>query len=111
MGIPKTIDNDLFGTDHCPGFSSAAKYIATSCMEIYQDARVYDTGMVCVVEIMGRHAGWLTAASALATAQGAGPDLIYLPERDFDMNKFALLLSLRDFEDLFFGQIDIYSTS
>ena len=87
--IPKTIDNDLFGTDHCPGFSSAAKYIATSCMEIYQDARVYDTGMVCVVEIMGRHAGWLTAASALATAQGAGPDLIYLPERDFDMNKFV----------------------
>ena len=88
MGIPKTIDNDLFGTDHCPGFSSAAKYIATSCMEIYQDARVYDTGMICVVEIMGRHAGWLTAASALATAQGAGPDLIYLPERDFDMDKF-----------------------
>ncbi len=88
MGIPKTIDNDLFGTDHCPGFASAAKYIATSCMEIYQDARVYDTGMVCVVEIMGRHAGWLTAASALASAKGAGPDLIYLPERDFDMDKF-----------------------
>ncbi len=88
MGIPKTIDNDLFGTDHCPGFASAAKYIATSCMEIYQDARVYDTGMVCIVEIMGRHAGWLTAASALATAQGAGPDLIYLPETDFDMQKF-----------------------
>jgi 6-phosphofructokinase 1 len=88
MGIPKTIDNDLFGTDHCPGFASAAKYIATSCMEIYQDARVYDTGMVCIVEIMGRHAGWLTAAAGLATAQGAGPDLIYLPERDFDMKKF-----------------------
>ena len=88
MGIPKTIDNDLFGTDHCPGFASAAKYIATSCMEIYQDARVYDTGMVCVVEIMGRHAGWLTAAAGLATAQGAGPDLIYLPETDFDMDKF-----------------------
>ena len=88
MGIPKTIDNDLFGTDHCPGFASAAKYIATSCMEIYQDARVYDTGMVCIVEIMGRHAGWLTAAAGLATAQGAGPDLIYLPETDFDMDKF-----------------------
>lgn len=88
MGIPKTIDNDLFGTDHCPGFASAAKYIATSCMEIYQDARVYDTGMICIVEIMGRHAGWLTAASGLATAQGAGPDLIYLPETDFDMDKF-----------------------
>ena len=88
MGIPKTIDNDLFGTDHCPGFASAAKYIATSCMEIYQDARVYDTGMVCVVEIMGRHAGWLAGAAALATAYGAGPDLVYLPEVDFDMDKF-----------------------
>ena len=88
MGIPKTIDNDLFGTDHCPGYASASKYIATSCMEIYQDARVYDTGMVCIVEIMGRHAGWLTAAAGLATAQGAGPDLIYLPETDFDMDKF-----------------------
>ena len=88
MGVPKTIDNDLFGTDHCPGFSSAAKYIATSCMEVYQDARVYDKGMVCIIEVMGRHAGWLTAAAGLATAQGAGPDLIYLPEVDFDMDKF-----------------------
>ena len=88
MGVPKTIDNDLFGTDHCPGFSSAAKYIATSCMEVYHDARVYDTGMICVVEIMGRHAGWLTAASALANIDGTGPDLIYLPETDFDMDKF-----------------------
>ena len=88
MGIPKTIDNDLFGTDHCPGFASAAKYIATSCMEIYQDARVYDTGMVCIVEIMGRHAGWLAGAAGLATAMGAGPDLVYLPETDFDMNTF-----------------------
>ena len=88
MGVPKTIDNDLFGTDHCPGFSSAAKYIATSCMEVYHDARVYDTGMICVVEIMGRHAGWLTAAAGLATAMGAGPDLIYMPETDFDMDKF-----------------------
>ena len=88
MGVPKTIDNDLFGTDHCPGFASAAKYIATSCMEVYHDARVYDTGMICVVEIMGRHAGWLTAAAGLATAMGAGPDLIYMPETDFDMDKF-----------------------
>ena len=88
MGVPKTIDNDLFGTDHCPGFASAAKYIATSCMEVYHDARVYDTGMICIVEIMGRHAGWLTAASGLAAAMGAGPDLIYLPETDFDMDKF-----------------------
>jgi len=88
MGVPKTIDNDLFGTDHCPGYASAAKYIATSCMEVYHDARVYDTGMICIIEIMGRHAGWLTAAASLATAAGAGPDLIYLPETDFDMDKF-----------------------
>jgi len=90
MGVPKTIDNDLFGTDHCPGFASAAKYIATSCMEVYQDARVYDKGMVCIIEIMGRHAGWLAGAAALATAQGAGPDLVYLPEVDFDMDKFLV---------------------
>ncbi len=88
MGVPKTIDNDLFGTDHCPGFASAAKYIATSCMEISKDAKVYDNGMITIVEIMGRHAGWLTASAALAAEFGAGPDLIYLPERDFDMDKF-----------------------
>ncbi len=88
MGVPKTIDNDLWGTDHCPGYGSAAKYVATTCMEIYHDARVYDTGMLCVIEIMGRHAGWLTAAAAIATSLGQGPDLIYLPERDFDMDKF-----------------------
>ena len=88
MGVPKTIDNDLFGTDHCPGFASAAKYIATSCMEINKDARVYDNGMITVVEIMGRHAGWLAASAALATVYGSGPDLIYLPESNFDMNSF-----------------------
>ncbi|MBQ6274672.1 MAG: 6-phosphofructokinase [Oscillospiraceae bacterium] len=88
MGVPKTIDNDLYGTDHCPGFGSAAKYIATSCMEINKDARVYDNGMVTIVEIMGRHAGWLAASAALATEFGSGPDLIYLPEVDFDMDKF-----------------------
>ena len=88
IGVPKTIDNDLFGTDHCPGFGSAAKYIATTFMEIYLDARVYDIGTVTIIECMGRHAGWLTAASALAQAKGMGPDLIYLPERDFDMDQF-----------------------
>ncbi len=88
MGVPKTIDNDLFGTDHCPGFASAAKYIATSCMEINKDARVYDSGMITIVEIMGRHAGWLAASAALATEFGSGPDLIYLPECDFDLDKF-----------------------
>ena len=88
MGIPKTIDNDLAGTDHCPGYASAAKYIATSIMEIYHDARVYDKGMITVVEIMGRNAGWLTAAASLANAKGCGPDLIYLPEVSFDMKAF-----------------------
>ena len=88
MGVPKTIDNDLYGTDHCPGFASAAKYIATSCMEINKDARVYDNGMITIVEIMGRHAGWLAASAALAAEFGSGPDLIYLPECDFDLDKF-----------------------
>ena len=88
MGIPKTIDNDLFGTDHCPGFASAAKYIATATMEVFQDSRVYDIGMITILEIMGRHAGWLTAASALAGVGGCAPDLIYLPEVPFDMERF-----------------------
>jgi 6-phosphofructokinase len=88
MGVPKTIDNDLWATDHCPGYGSAAKYIATSTMEVYHDARVYDTGTITILEVMGRNAGWLTAATALAAYKGAGPDLIYLPERDFDMEDF-----------------------
>ena len=88
MGVPKTIDNDLYGTDHCPGFGSAAKYIATSCMEITKDANVYDKGQITIVEIMGRHAGWLAASSALATAFGSGPDLVYLPEVDFNIDEF-----------------------
>ena len=88
MGVPKTIDNDLFGTDHCPGYASAAKYIATSCMEVSKDCRVYDNGTITVIEIMGRHAGWLAGSAALATYCGAGPDLVYLPEVDFDMEQF-----------------------
>ena len=88
MGIPKTIDNDLYGTDHCPGFGSAAKYIATTCMEVSKDARVYDKGMITIIEIMGRNAGWLAGSAALATKYGSGPDLIYLPEVDFDIDKF-----------------------
>ena len=88
LGVPKTIDNDLFGTDHCPGFASAAKYIATSIMEVSRDSKVYDKGMVTIVECMGRHAGWLTAAAALCKQTGDGPDLIYLPEVDFTMEQF-----------------------
>ena len=88
IGVPKTIDNDLYGTDHCPGFASAAKYIATTVMEINLDAKVYDTGMICIIEAMGRNAGWLTASAALAGYKGLGADLIYLPEVDFDVDKF-----------------------
>lgn len=89
IGVPKTIDNDLFGTDHCPGFGSAAKYVATTMMELYQDTHVYDTGLVTIVEVMGRNAGWLTAASSLANLKGCGPDLVYLPEIPFDTDKFV----------------------
>ena len=89
IGVPKTIDNDLFGTDHCPGYASAAKYIATTIMEVNLDAKVYDTPMICVIEAMGRNAGWLTAAAALAGHKGLGADLIYLPESAFDIDKFV----------------------
>jgi 6-phosphofructokinase 1 len=88
IGVPKTIDNDLFGTDHCPGYGSAAKYVATTMMELYLDTHVYDTGMVTIVEVMGRNAGWLTAAASLASLKGYGPDLIYLPEQNFDVEEF-----------------------
>ncbi|GAB1475977.1 6-phosphofructokinase [Bacillota bacterium] len=90
MGIPKTIDNDLACTDHCPGFGSAAKYVATTLMEVGRDAKVYDTGSITIVEVMGRNAGWLTAASALSkiSDKDLGPDLIYLPEVHFDMADF-----------------------
>ena len=87
MGIPKTIDNDLPVTDHCPGYGSAAKYIATSLKEIIVDNDCYGPyrTSVVIVEIMGRHAGWLTAAAALARNT---PDLIYLPEVSFDPDDF-----------------------
>jgi 6-phosphofructokinase 1 len=88
IGIPKTVDNDLAGTDHCPGYGSAAKFIATAMMEIYKDCRVYDKRTITIVEIMGRNTGWLTAAAALASKFGDGPDLIYLPETNFDLNSF-----------------------
>lgn len=88
IGVPKTIDNDLDVTDHCPGYASAAKYVATTMMELKLDANVYDTPMITVVEIMGRHAGWLTAAASLANYKGLGADLIYLPEVPFTTDKF-----------------------
>ena len=91
IGIPKTIDNDLVLTDHTPGFGSAAKYVASTVREIALDASVYDNKTsVTIVEIMGRHAGWLTAASALARKfEGDNPVLIYLPETAFDPDRFV----------------------
>lgn len=90
MGIPKTIDNDLVMTDHTPGYGSAAKYVASTVREISLDASVYDNKKsVTIVEIMGRNAGWLTAASALARKyEGDNPVLIYLPETAFDPDRF-----------------------
>ena len=89
MGVPKTIDNDLAETDHTPGYGSAAKYVAYAMKEIIRDSNTYDMDSVTVVEIMGRNAGWLTAASVLSRAEDCpGPDLIYLPERSFDHQAF-----------------------
>lgn len=88
MGVPKTIDNDLIVTDHTPGYGSAAKYVATTVRECALDAGVYAAPCVTVVEIMGRHAGWLTAASVLARKfEGDAPHLIYLPETAFDLDQ------------------------
>lgn len=91
IGCPKTIDNDLALTDHTPGFGSAAKYIGTSVKEIIRDSFCleYEKGLVTIVEIMGRNAGWLTGAAALAKGEDCqGPDMIYLPELTFDLDKF-----------------------
>ena len=85
VGVPKTIDNDLVATDHTPGYGSAAKYVATTLSEIIRDCAVYTVKAVTVVEVMGRDAGWLTAAAGVGKER---PDLIYLPERAFSMEKF-----------------------
>ncbi len=90
IGIPKTIDNDLCETDHTPGFGSAAKYVATTVQEIVCDSSVYSIESVTIIEIMGRHAGWLTASTCVICANGINaPHLIYLPEDDFDIDKFV----------------------
>lgn len=92
IGCPKTIDNDLALTDHTPGYGSAAKYIGTSVKEIIRDSFCleYGKGLVSIVEIMGRNAGWLTGAAALAKGEDClGPDLIYLPELPFDIEAFS----------------------
>ncbi len=90
MGVPKTIDNDLAVTDHTPGFGSAAKYIASVTKEVIRDGLVYDIKNVTVIEIMGRNAGWLTGAAALAKCEDCeGVDMIYLPELPFDVDSFV----------------------
>lgn len=88
IGIPKTIDNDLAFTDHTPGYASAAKFICQSVQSMIYDNDCYPKGRVNIVEIMGRDTGWLTASSALSSLNGKGPDLIYVPERPFDLNTF-----------------------
>lgn len=89
IGIPKTIDNDLCITDHTPGFGSAAKYVAATMREIIRDSSVYSIPSVTIVEVMGRHAGWLTASSAVLHALGeTAPHLIYVPERSFSLDSF-----------------------
>lgn len=88
MGVPKTIDNDLDMTDHTPGYGSAAKFIANVCAEIAIDVECYKKGKVTIIEIMGRDAGWLTAASKLSCLTGHGVDLIYVPEVTFDIKDF-----------------------
>lgn len=94
MGVPKTIDNDLAATDHTPGFGSAAKYIASITKEVIRDGLVYDIKSVTVLEIMGRNAGWLTGAAALARGEDCeGPDMILLPEVPFDPKAFIKRLS------------------
>ena len=89
MGVPKTIDNDLAVTDHTPGYGSAAKYIASIIKEVIRDGLVYGTKSVTILEIMGRNAGWLTGAAALAKGEDCeGPDMIFLPEIPFDVDEF-----------------------
>lgn len=90
MGVPKTIDNDLMVTDHTPGYGSAAKYIGVVMKEIIRDATVYGTKYVTIVEIMGRNAGWLTAAASLAKGEDCeGVDMICLPEVPFNVDRFV----------------------
>ena len=95
IGIPKTIDNDLCCTDHTPGFGSAVKYVTTTVQEIIRDSSVYSIDSVTIIEIMGRHAGWLTASTCILRANGeTAPHLIYLPEGNFSIDKF--LEDIRD---------------
>ena len=88
LGVPKTIDNDMVNIDHTPGYGSAIKYLATTINEIKLDTSVYRSGRVTICEVMGRDSGWLAAGTKLASLNGLGPDLIYLPEVSFEIDKF-----------------------
>lgn len=94
IGVPKTIDNDLCGIDHCPGFASSVKYLSSCLLELEEECRVYDKNYVMIVEMMGRNAGWLTASAALSAERGSIPYLIYVEESPFSKEKF-----LSDIED------------
>ena len=103
IGIPKTIDNDLCVTDHTPGFGSAAKYVASTFLEIAHDTFIYKVKSVTIVEVMGRDSGWLTATSILARNKyNTAPHLIYLPECAFDLEEF-----LADVKDLLSKQHNV----
>lgn len=88
VGVPKTIDNDLKNTDHTPGFASSAKYISTTVSELALDLKVYDKGIVSIIEVMGRDSGFLTASAVISKESGYGADLVYLPETPFSTEKF-----------------------
>jgi 6-phosphofructokinase 1 len=88
IAVPKTVDNDIAGLDHAPGFSSAARHVVITVSELVHDLRVYDTGLIIVLEVMGRDTGWLAASTILCTKMTNGPDLIYTPEFTFDDEKF-----------------------
>lgn len=96
VAVPKTVDNDIAGIDHAPGFPSAARHVAVTVAELAHDARVYDTGLVMVLEVMGRNTGWLAATTLLCAKRGNGPDLIYTPEHIFEDDRF-----LRDVEAVY----------
>lgn len=96
IAIPKTVDNDIYGLDHAPGFASAARHVMITVNELAHDIRVYDTGLITVLEVMGRNTGWLAAGTRLCSLQGNGPDLIYTPEYTFHDERF-----LQDIENVY----------
>lgn len=87
--IPKTVDNDISGIHHSPGFPSAARHVVQTVMELFHDMQSYDSELIVVAEVMGRNSGWIAASTIAAKVNSCGPDLIYVPEREFDLKKFV----------------------